>query len=540
MTVATLTGFVRQVGTMSGFARVRLSLTTVATLCCLMTFDASMSAAADGARDPNGFIQSVRDPNDNAQKIIVTVGRSVVVETSVPVTRVKAGGAEIVSVDVVTPKEIVITGLEYGSTQVFVWSESGQRFVLDIDVELDLSLLNSHIADIDPQSDAEAKSVRGSVLLIGTVSSTELAAQIEDFASLFAPQLQGGQSRIKNHLRVAGEQQVQIRVVVAEVNRSATRTLGFSAFLAGENFKDGFLVSQIGGNPINIGVPANVNVQGPIPFLTGQVGIAPESTLSLGFPDLQMQTFIEALNTNSLLRVLAEPTLVAVSGETATFLAGGEFPIPVPQSGAATGAITIEFKDFGVNLAFSPLVQAHQRIRLRIRPEFSTRDETRGLLTASGFVPALTTRRAETTVVVDSGATLAMAGLLQDEVRGIINSVPGIGEIPVLGSLFRSVDFQRSRTELVIFVTPEIVDAMHPNQVTQVPGGDLVEPNDLELFLLGALEGAGSADDPDSSEFDLGEAGLFRGYPLQPSEPDRLTLHGPWGYADIGESTGGR
>jgi len=501
----------------------------------------ALLAVAQAPPGEPAFVATVTDVRENAQRVKVPKNRGVVVETSLPIARVDVAGADVVRVEAPTATQLLIQGQEYGVTQVVVWTEQGQRHVFEVTVELDLELLNTTIKDMDPQSDARAISIMGNVLLVGMVSSAEVAEQIRKVSELYISRL-ASNAQVQNQLRIAGEQQVLLKVIVAEVSRSAIRDLGINGFLAGEDFRDGFLVNQINAiNPIDIKPRTDIDIQGRIPFITGDNFLSPASTLSIGFPDLQMQLFIRAMADNTLLRVLAEPTLMAASGETASFLSGGEFPVPVPQAGAAAGAITVEYKEFGVNLYFTPLVLPHQRIRLHVRPEVSVRDEANGIVTSSGFVPALSTRRVETTVEVGSGATLAIAGLLQENVRGIVSRVPGIGDLPVLGALFRSVNYQRSRSELVILVTPEIAADMRPNQVADYPGRQLTDPTDLEIFLHGMIEGRETydsvelPDDADEAEkTELVKSGAWR------TEPDRAGLHGPWGYADPNDSGGSR
>jgi pilus assembly protein CpaC len=409
--------------------------------------------------------------------------------------------------------------------------------------------LRQSLQKIDPQSSMEVVSVGPNLVLTGNVSDGYAAEQMLRIAELFLPAFSqaardgadtGGTGEVVNHLRVTGEQQVLLKVVVAELNRSAARSLGVNGFLAGEDFRDAFAVNQIGGiNPINIGAAADVDVTGQIPFLTGTEGVplAPGATLSLGFPRAGIQTFIEALADNSLLRILAEPNLVAVSGETASFLAGGEFPIPVPQD---QDTITIEFREFGVRLNFEPVVLGNQNIRLRIAPEVSTTDFSAAVQIGGFAVPGLTSRRAETTVIVGSGQTLAIAGLLDDQIRGFASQVPGLGKIPVLGSLFRSVEYRRNQTELVIMVTPELVAPMNPDQIHFAAGREVTEPSDFELYGMGKLEGkprkmkrapiGGVEDDeryghqPVSS---MSGANRHRN-----ANSRQFGLQGPWGFAD--------
>ncbi len=485
----------------------------------------------------NGFDVSVREVEKSAAHVVVPLRGSMMIETTEPAARVQVVESAIAKVDSLSPKQHMITGIGYGTTQLILWSEAGDRKVIDVQVELDVRLLNEKLRSLDPQSDAQAVSVMGNIVLTGTVSGAGAAERMHRFAALFvSPDEQAPEALIQNHLQVAGQQQVLLRCTVAEVSRSAARELGVNGFLAGDDFRDVFTVSQIGGfNPINIGAAADAGITGTIPFLTGSEGIplAPTSTLSFGFPRVQMQVFLKAMADNSLLKILAEPNLVAISGETSSFLAGGEFPIPVPQAGSAAGAVTIEFREFGVKVNFTPVVLAHQRIRMRVSPEVSETDFSNAIQIQGFVVPGLTQRRVDTTVEVGNGQTLAIAGLLSEEVRGLASQVPGLGDVPILGALFRSTNYQRRESELVILVTPEIIAPMNPQQVPDVPGHDYLPPNDYELYALGQLEG----EVPDDEEV-LDEPGNVYRTPSEPnfaplrSQPDEMSsLKGPWGYS---------
>lgn len=331
-------------------------------------------------------------------------------------------------------------------------------------------------------------------------------------------------TRIQNHMEVAGEQQVLLRCVVAEVSRAATRELGINGFLAGENFKDAFVVNQLGGiNPINIGAAASSLVTENLPFFTDENGIVltRTPTLSLGFPRVQTQLFLKAMADNQLLSVLAEPNLVAISGETATFLAGGEFPIPVPQGNQQ---VTIEFREFGVRLNFTPIVRGNQLIRLRVAPEVSELDFTTAVQIEGFVVPGLTSRATETTVELGSGQTIAIAGLLAEQSRGLASRIPGAGDIPVLGALFRSVNYRSALTELIVLVTPEITAPLDAHQKVRLPGEDIDRPSDWELYVKGEVE---PANDPCC---DRSPCPHRRGGAVPPSDPNDSSLHGPWGH----------
>lgn len=505
--------------------RISLALT-------VLTAAASMAggfAVAQESEDTATFKATVVDLSESSQRIIVPLFGSVTVETTVEVVRADVVAGQVADVQVISPKRLLIQGKGYGTTTIVLLGSDERQHVLEVTVELDLERLNDNIREVDPQSEAQARSVMGNIILTGTVSGAERAKRIVELASLFLPPKASGaqKARVQNHLEVAGEQQVLLRCVVAEVNRASTKELGINGYLIGENFRDFFMVNQLGGiNPANIGAAAGAQITQNVPFFTDENGLVlrDASSLSLGFPRVQMQLFLKAMADNSLLQILAEPNLVAISGETATFLAGGEFPIPVPQGNQQ---VTIEFREFGVQLNFTPVVIGHQRIRLRVAPVVSELDFTVAVQIEGFVVPGLTTRATETTVELGNGETIAIAGLLNERVRGIANRIPGIGDLPVLGALFRSVSFQRSMTELVILVTPEIVAPLDAHQQFALPGDEIEDPSDFQLYALGLLEGQ---EDQAGSIWPFGESKDEAGARSE-SEPDELSVHGPWGHA---------
>ncbi|MBI4717135.1 MAG: pilus assembly protein N-terminal domain-containing protein [Planctomycetes bacterium] len=356
----------------------------------------AQSGIPAGGKD---FKATVLDMSSETRSVAIPLNRSVIIQTSVEVARADVVNAQVANVQPVSATQLLVTGKNFGRTHVVLWDKTEKQYLLDIGVEYDLKPLNDALRAVDPQSSVEARSVMGTIVLSGTVSSAERAKRMVELAELMASQgamTAGGATAtapsVRNHLDVAGEQQVLLRCVVAEVSRRAVRDLGINGFLAGENVRDAFVVNQIGGiNPANIGAAADVNVQSKIPFLIGEEGIPllDASTLSLGFPRVQMQMFIRALAENQLATVLAEPNLVAISGETASFLAGGEFPIPVPQGNQQ---VTIQFREFGVRLNFTPVVKAHQRIRLRVAPEVSELDFSSAVQIEGFVVPGLSSR----------------------------------------------------------------------------------------------------------------------------------------------------
>jgi pilus assembly protein CpaC len=488
-------------------------------------------AAPQNGETAAPFDVKVVDMARASRSMAIMIHRSVIVQTSVPITRADAVSDDVAEVQVVSPTELLITGRGYGRTNVVLWGGNDQQYVIEISVELDVEALNETLKSIDPLSSARARPLLGNVVLEGTVSSAEHARRMLEVAQMYMAAGSQEGVEVQNHLDVAGEQQVMLRCVVAELNRSAARQLGINGFLAGDDFGEGFLINQLGGlNAINMGAPEGARVDTTIPFLVGEGGIPvnPNVPLSLGFPRVQMQVFIKALSDNSLLRILAEPNLVAISGETASFLAGGEFPVPVPQG---NNQVTIEFREFGVRLNFTPRVKAAQLIRLRVSPEVSELDFSTSASVQGFVVPGLKSRAAETTIEVGSGQTIVIAGLLSEETRAFASRMPGIGDVPILGALFRSVEYRKSRTELVIMVTPELVSPLDAHQVPGRPGDDHREPSDFELYGLGAIEGHAAADDTsaDGVDADVSESASAE------ADRNRDAIHGPWGHAPEGK-----
>lgn len=477
---------------------------------------------------PSNMTVAVRQSGATSQQIALSVGRSAILELSEPVKRVQTATAEIAEVKVLSPRQVLITGKAVGRTQVLLWDEREGQLIVSVFVQLDLAELQAAIAQIAPGADVQARAIQETVVLSGSVPDVDSATRIEEIARAFSPKMQ-------NLMKVAGMHQVMLRCTVAEVNKRAIRQLGINGWMAGDNLRDIFAVNQIAGiNPVNIGgqvaVP-NIIQDGGIPFITDRsVGLplTPRPQLSIGFPRVQMQLFFQAMRENDLLRVLAEPNLVALSGQEASFLAGGEFPIPVPQG--AYGTVTIEYRQYGVRLKFTPTVIGRQMVRLKVTPEVSEQDFTNAIQLGGYVVPGLRSRTATTMIELASGSTIAIAGLLSEQTRGISQKVPGLGDVPVLGALFSSVDYQKNLTELVILVTPELVDGMQPDQVPPVPGQFHTDPNDWELFGLGMVEGQPAPDtSDDSAALEMGYAPKYR---KVRSSPEQMSLHGPWGPAD--------
>lgn len=453
---------------------------------------------------------NVRDVTTQGQLIRVPVNKSVLVDFSAPVKEVRLAKPDFAAVNPISPTQILVTGKEFGTTQLIVWYDENNQHVFDVAVDIELERLLASIRTAVPRARVQAYALLDSVVLTGEVPSAEAAERVMQIAAVFS-------GRVINHMRVAGVQQVVLRCTVAEVNRSATRQLGFNGWLGGDDFPSAFFASNLDNiNPSNIGAPAGAAFSGSatVPFVVGEGGIpvTGATTLTVGFPQVQMQVFVRALRENGLLRILAEPNLVALNGQDATFLAGGEIPIPI----ATSDRINIEFKEFGVRLNFTPAVLGEDKVRIKVAPEISEPDFANAV-TVSGFsIPGFSTRRVQTVVEIPSGQTFAIGGLLNDRVRAVSRAVPGLGDAPVIGALFRSVEFQSDQTELVVLVTPELVEPVSSDQVTSVPGQGYTEPNDFELFLMGSVDGKSGRAIPEL------QPRVNQGWPVRPSE-----LYGP-------------
>jgi len=466
---------------------------------------------------------NVRDVESQGQLIRVPVNKSVLVDFSVPVREARVAKPEFAEITAIAPQQLLLTGKSFGTTQLIVWFDESRQRVFDVAVDLELERLLASIRTAAPRAQVKAHALLDSVVLTGAVPDTESAERIMQIANVFSGQ-------VINHLRVSGTDQVLLRCTVAEMNRSATRRLGINGWIGGDDFRDMFFINNLDNiNPSNIGAPDGALITGEVPFLVGDGGIpvTQNTTLAFGFPRVQMQVFIQALRENGLLRVLAEPNLVALNGREASFLAGGEIPIPI----ATDERIKIEYKEFGVRLIFTPTVISESRIRLKVTPEVSEPDFANSVTVGGLAIPGFSTRRVDTEVELGAGQTFAIGGLLSDRVRAVSRSVPGLGDLPVLGALFRSVDYQQDETELIVLVTPELVGPISPDQVTHVPGAQYTSPNDFELFMLGQIDGA-------ESEDQALQPRVNNNWPVRTSElygDAAVKLRGPIGPAGAGE-----
>jgi pilus assembly protein CpaC len=389
---------------------------------------------------------------------------------------------EIADVKVKSPKLIYLFAKQPGETSLY--AVDGQEHVLlnrPISVKRDVARVQLALNQLLPNSSVDVEAVDGSLVLVGSVGSPLEAEEARRIARPFV----SDDKELVNHIRIDAPNQVNLRVRVAEVQRNIIKQLGINWDAIGRvgSFAFGLATGTAATTiPLMTTSGAATTAGNFITRNVGPAGVPTNSGLfGVNTPDVNVNSVIDALDQNGLVNILAEPNLTALSGETASFLAGGEFPIVVPQN---TNQVTVEFKPFGVALAFTPVVLENGRISLRVRPEVSQLSTT-GAVQISGFtIPALSTRRAETTVELGSGQSFAIGGLLQNNITDTLNKVPGLGELPVLGALFRSDSFQRNESELVILVTPYLVKPVSDRRLAG-PNDGYTPPNDVDRILRG-------------------------------------------------------
>ncbi len=436
-------------------------LTAVAVL-LLMLPGTLVTAGSDGATAPEAIERSV--------------GRSSRIDAPWSVTKISIAEPGIADVQVAAPDQVIVLAKGIGRTDLVLWSEDGQSVTKMIDVHVDVDELQGDLDRLFPNASLTIGKSRDLVTIQGLFNRAEDTKRLKSYMDSV------GLKHI-DMTSVAGVQQVLIQVRFAEASRTALRTLGVNAFYSDQEFFGGSVIDDL----INFDV--NKGALGSTGAITGT--ISPATTLFAGIPGADLEFFLRALEDNQYMRVLAEPSLIAVSGEEASFLAGGEFPIPVVQGSGGTGSssITVEFKEFGIRLQFRPIVLGDGTIRIQVAPEVSQLSDV-GAVQLEGFsIPGLVTRRAETTLEMNSGQTFALAGLLNQTTSSQAQTTPGLGNVPVLGSLFRSVRYQQQDTELLVLATVSLVEPLSITGKRPLPGDLHEAPSDWELYANGWIEG---------------------------------------------------
>ena len=436
-------------------------------------------------------------------RLEVPLYKSRVVSLGRPVTRISVGSPDIADLLLIRSTEVYVLGKDLGTTNVLLW-DADDILIATIGVEVthDLSELKAKLHELMPQESIEVRAAQRSIILSGTVSSPANMTAAVDIAKGYLAQagtaketemfdVQGGGSddnagKVINLLQIGGAQQVMLEVKVAEISRRELRRfdMDFNAYMTSSRWDTGAVNggASFPNGSIDQFAPNDLFIQD-----TGFFG-------RLLTNDFLLNVTLEAAKENGLAKILAEPNLTTLSGQEASFLSGGEFPIPVPQG---LDTITIRFKEYGVGVSFLPVVLGDGQINMALNVSVSelvnANPVTLDTESSSTFlVPSLSKRSASATIELRDGQTIGIAGLINESVREVVNKFPGLGDIPVLGNLFRSQEFIKGETELVIMVTPRLAKPIAPEDV-RLPTDNFVEPSDTDFYLMGKMEGKSSA-----------------------------------------------
>ncbi len=434
-------------------------------LCFIFVFAVTSVAGGGLGYASKGDLRSAHVIKNVNGPMEITLGKADLVALPDGVSDVLVADPSVIDVQAVQSDKLYIVGLTIGDTNVIVLDSEGNVVKrLDIHVTYDLQAIQSVIGRLFPNEKVRVAAVHGQIVLTGMVSNPETASKITNLVGHYVSALEGTDdvqidSLISNLLEVRGEQQVMLQVKIVEAERSVFKELGVDLNANDPNevavarlFRDTEPFSDLGsgGNSLGFGAAAGLAAsQEPAAFARGFLDTGLDGVGTLGL-------FVNALEEENLINVLAEPNLTAVSGQQAGFLAGGEFPVPTGRD--QFGNITIEFREFGVSLNFRPVVLSDQRINLQMDTEVSSLDPSNAVTLADIVVPGLDIRRASTTIEIPSGGSLMIAGLLQSETTKGLTGLPGIKDTPVLGDLISSDNFQREETELVVIVTGYLVE----------------------------------------------------------------------------------
>ncbi|UOA26654.1 type II and III secretion system protein family protein [Pseudosulfitobacter sp. DSM 107133] len=409
-----------------------------------------------------------------ASTLNVPMNRAVVVESDIPFSELSIANPAIADISSLSDRTIYVLGKSLGLTTLTLLDASGQLITnVDVRVAADISEFKERLRQILPGEKIEVRTANDGIVLSGTVSSAQRLQRALDLATRYAP------DRVSNLMSVGGVQQVMLKVRFAEMQRSVSKSLSSSLALNG---------SALGGDLGLSGGTGTVNTSGGVTSsLTGNIPASNSNAgaILFGFNagSTQVGLLLEALETKGVVRTLAEPNLVALSGQEARFLAGGEYPVPVNQR---DGVISVQYKPFGIELNFTPRVVDKDLINLELQAAVSAIDPTNGF-SVNGFeIDAFTRRETSTTVEMRDGESFAIAGLLQDDFTDNNSQLPWLGDVPVLGALFRSASYQRNQTELVIIITAHLVSPTR-GEALALPTDRVLAPTEKDLFLHGRV-----------------------------------------------------
>lgn len=436
---------------------------------------------------------SARGNGTVQEHITLALSKAAIVQLDTDARDVLVSDPTVVDAVVRTPRRIFLLGQKTGQTNAFFFDAAGHQILsIDIRVERDVTDLSAMIHADMPNSNIHVAALNDNIVLTGTAQNAGDSQRAQDLAARFV----GDDKKVANLLKLASNEQVMLKVRVAEVQRSIAKQFGVN--LSGAALAGGVPIIAATSNPYSlVGSALSASSGAQIGSVCPQAFIPPTQSAPCSSPT-NLQGVLNALEQDGLIHTLAEPNMTAVSGETAKFLAGGEFPVPVSRD--QYGNVTVEFKQFGVGLSFTPVVLSENRISLQISTEVSELTNTGAFTQAGGAsttngitttvpsitIPALNVRRAETTVELPSGGSFAIGGLLQHVTKQQLDAFPGLKDMPVLGALFRSRDFENDETELVVMVSAYLVSPTSENKL-EIPNKGFTPPSDLDTILMGKL-----------------------------------------------------
>jgi pilus assembly protein CpaC len=425
-----------------------------------MCSTAFAQSAAAPTQDAGAQVAQPASAPAEAQTLHVLAGRSVIVNTQARLRRILVSNPAVVDTTTVSPTQLVITAKTPGTASLVLWDETGRARILDVNSNVDVSALRDALQQAYPNEDIRVEADQGRVVLSGKASTLAIAEGAGKLASTYSRD-------IVNSLVVPPlprPKQIMLKVRFAEVDRSRAEQLGINIFSLGATNTIGRISTQQFTAPA---IANSTGTSGPTATFSDELNIL------LFRPDINLGVTIKALEAKNVLQILAEPNLLARSGEPASFIAGGEFPYPVIQgTGGTTGtvAVTIQFRPYGVKLDFTGTVNGDNTVRLKVAPEVSTLDYTNSLTFEGFVVPAISTRRAQTDVDLKDGQSFGIAGLLDNRTTVQLSKIPWIGDVPILGALFKSKNVNKSNTELMVIVTPTVIDPANlPGAAPEIP-----------------------------------------------------------------------
>ena len=444
---------------------------------------------------PVAAVQAQAQDQMSATTVEIPLNKSQVVSADRPIAKALVGNSEIADVVPLTDRSIYVLGKKMGTTSLTLYDNAGRVLsILDISIGPDVIALEEQLRQVVPNETINARISNRSIVLTGLVNSAGAADRANQLAKAYIDEKEGGS--VINLIAMGSSQQVMVEVRFAEVRRQVGKEIGVK--LSGRSRNGSFEGITGSGSGYFPGVAGTTEetfdgagnllgtktTGGILPFLTsvpisGSFGVFRQQ---IGLGSLNINAMLNALESRDLAKTLAQPTLIALSGEKASFLAGGEFPVPIRQD--QNGGLTVEFKPFGISLSFTPTVLGDKTISMIVEPEVSAIDPQASLKLNDIIIPGLRTRRANTTLELRDGESFAIAGLLSKDFETTVEQVPLLGSIPILGALFRSSSYRKGETELLIVVTPHLVQPIRPDQV-RLPTDRVLDPRETDTFLLG-------------------------------------------------------